>query len=91
MSLSSEKKQELISKYGKNDKDTGSPEAQIAILTQRIRDLTAHVNVHKKDTHTRRGLVMLVAQRRKMMKYLRRTNPESYVNLLKDLSIRGNI
>ncbi len=91
MSLSSEKKRELIAKYGKNESDTGSPEAQIAILTQRIQDLTEHVKVHKKDTHTRRGLVMLVAQRRKMMKYLRRTNPDSYVNLLKDLSIRGNI
>ena len=91
MPLSSEKKQELISKFGKDEKDTGSVEAQIAMLTQRIRDLTEHVKIHKKDTHSRRGLVMLVAKRRKLMKYLRRTNQQSYVNLLKELSIRGNI
>ena len=91
MPLSTEKKLELISKHGRNEKDTGSPESQIAMMTQRIRDLTEHVKIHKKDNHTRRGLVMLVAKRRKMMKYLRRTNPQSYVKILKDLSIRGNI
>ncbi len=89
MPLSSEKKVELISKHGRNEKDTGSSESQIAMLTQRIRDLTEHVNIHKKDRHTRRGLVMLVAKRRKLMKYLRRTNPQSYVKILDDLSIRG--
>ncbi|NQT97185.1 MAG: 30S ribosomal protein S15 [Candidatus Marinimicrobia bacterium] len=89
MPLSSEKKVELISKHGRNEKDTGSPESQIAMLTQRIRDLTEHVNIHKKDRHTRRGLVLLVAKRRKLMKYLRRTNPQSYVKILDDLSIRG--
>ena len=62
---------------------------QIAILTHRIRELTEHVKVHKKDHHTRRGLVMLVAKRKKMMKYLMRSNSESYVNLIKELSIRG--
>ncbi len=91
MPLTSEKKVELISKHGRNEQDTGSPESQIAMMTQRIRDLTEHVKVHKKDSHSRRGLVMLVAKRRKLMKYLRRTNPAAYVKIIKDLSIRGNI
>ena len=69
--------------------DTGAPEVQIAILTHRIRELTEHVKLHKKDHHTRRGLVMLVAKRKKMMKYLMRSNSDSYVNLIKELSIRG--
>lgn len=89
MPLSAEKKKEIISKYGKNDSDSGSAEAQIALLTQRIRDLTEHVKVHKKDKHTRHGLVKLVSQRKKMIKYLIKTNPESYTKLIKDLGIRG--
>ncbi len=89
MPLSAEKKKEIISKYGKNDSDSGSAEAQIALLTQRIRDLTEHVKVHKKDKHTRHGLVKLVSQRKKMIKYLIKTNPESYIKLIKDLGIRG--
>lgn len=91
MPLSSEKKQELIDKYGRDSKDTGSPESQIAMMTIRIRELTEHVKLHKKDNHSRRGLVMLVAKRRKLMRYLRRTNQQAYVQILKDLSIRGNI
>ncbi|MBT7373871.1 MAG: 30S ribosomal protein S15, partial [Candidatus Marinimicrobia bacterium] len=62
---------------------------QVAILTHRIRELTDHVKIHKKDNHTRRGLVQLVSQRKKMLKYIIRTNAESYVNILKELSIRG--
>ncbi len=89
MPLSVEKKKEIISKYGKNDGDSGSAESQIALLTQRIRDLTEHVKVHKKDKHTRHGLVKLVSQRKKMIKYLIKTNPESYTKLVKDLGIRG--
>ncbi len=89
MPLSAEKKKEIISKYGKNDIDSGSAESQIALLTQRIRDLTEHVKVHKKDKHTRHGLVKLVSQRKKMIKYLIKTNPESYTKLIKDLGIRG--
>ena len=89
MPLSAEKKKEIISKYGKNDTDSGTPEVQIALLTQRIRDLTEHVKVHKKDKHTRHGLVKLVSQRKKMIKYLIKTNPESYPKLIKDLGIRG--
>ena len=89
MPLSAEKKKEIISKFGKNDSDSGSAEAQIALLTQRIRDLTEHVKVHKKDKHTRHGLVKLVSQRKRMIKYLLKTNPESYTKLIKDLGIRG--
>jgi small subunit ribosomal protein S15 len=89
MPLSAEIKKEIISKYGKNDTDSGSPEVQIALLTQRIRDLTEHVKIHKKDKHTRHGLVKLVSQRKKMIKYLIKTNPESYTKLIKDLGIRG--
>jgi small subunit ribosomal protein S15 len=89
MPLSAEKKKEIISKYGKNETDSGTPEVQIALLTQRIRDLTEHVKVHKKDKHTRHGLVKLVSQRKRMIKYLIKTNPESYTKLIKDLGIRG--
>jgi len=89
MPLSGDKKKEIIEKFGKNAKDSGSTEAQIALLTQRIRDLTEHVKVHKKDNHSRHGLVKLVSQRKKLMKYLIKTNPESYTILIKDLGIRG--
>jgi len=89
MPLSADKKKEIISKYGKNETDSGTPEVQIALLTQRIRDLTEHVKVNKKDKHTRHGLVKLVSQRKKMIKYLIKTNPESYTKLIKDLGIRG--
>jgi len=89
MPISKKEKQGYIDKFGKDSNDTGSSEVQIAVLTHRIRELTSHVEVHKKDHHTRRGLVQLVAKRKKLLKYLGRTNEESYVKLLKDLSIRG--
>ena len=89
MPISKKEKQGYIDKFGKDSNDTGSSEVQIAVLTHRIRELTRHVEVHKKDHHTRRGLVQLVAKRKKLLKYLGRTNEESYVKLLKDLSIRG--
>lgn len=89
MPLSAEIKKEIIAKYGKNNIDSGSPEVQIALLTQRIRDLTEHLKIHKKDKHTRHGLVKLVSQRKKLIKYLIRTNPEAYLKLIKDLGIRG--
>ena len=89
MPLSAERKKEIISKYGKSDTDSGTPEVQIALLTQRIRDLTEHLKIHKKDKHTRHGLVKLVSQRKKFVKYLIRTNPEAYPKLIKDLGIRG--
>ena len=85
MPISKEEKQQIIKKFGNNEDDTGSPEVQIAILTHRIRELTDHVKVHKKDHHTRRGLVQLVSKRKKLLKYLMRSNAESYVKLIKEL------
>ena len=89
MPISIDEKQEIVKKFGNNDLDTGSPEVQIAILTHRIRELTDHVKVHKKDNHTRRGLVQLVSKRKRLLKYLVRKNVDSYVNLVKELGIRG--
>jgi len=89
MPISIEEKKEYVNKFGKDSNDTGSSEVQIAILTHRIRELTEHLKTHKKDHHTRRGLVMLVAKRKKMMKYLMRSNSKSYLNVIKELSIRG--
>ncbi|MEE3188975.1 MAG: 30S ribosomal protein S15 [Candidatus Neomarinimicrobiota bacterium] len=89
MPISKDEKQEIVKKFGNNDLDTGSPEVQIAILTHRIRELTDHVKVHKKDNHTRRGLVQLVSKRKRLLKYLVRKNVDSYVNLIKELGIRG--
>lgn len=89
MSLSTETKKDIVSQFGKDEKDTGSAEVQIALLTQRIRDLTEHVKSNKKDNHSRHGLVKLVSHRKKMLKYLMKTNPDSYVKTIKDLGIRG--
>ena len=89
MPISKDEKQEIVKKFGNNDLDTGSPEVQIAILTHRIGELTDHVKVHKKDNHTRRGLVQLVSKRKRLLKYLVRKNVDSYVNLVKELGIRG--
>ena len=89
MPITKEEKKKYIDQFGKDSNDTGSPEVQVAILTHRIRELTDHVKAHKKDHHTRRGLVQLVSQRKKMLKYLIRSNAESYLKLIKELSIRG--
>ena len=89
MSFNKEKIEQYIKKFGKSTNDTGSPEIQIAIWTLRIRELTEHVKIHKKDNHTRRGLVQLFSKRKKMLKYLLKTNPTSYVKLIEELSIRG--
>ena len=90
MSITNTEKQDIVKKFGKNDKDTGSSEVQIALLTKRIRVLTEHVKMNKKDNHSKRGLVMIVSQRKKLLKYLRRVNPESYLNVTQELSIRRN-
>ncbi len=89
MPISKEDKQKYVDQFGKDANDSGAPEVQIAILTHRIRELTEHVKNHKKDNHTRRGLVQLVSKRKKMLKYLMRANADSYVSLIKELSIRG--
>ena len=89
MPIAKEDKKKYVEKFGNDNNDTGSPEVQIAILTHRIRELTDHVKIHKKDNHTRRGLVQLVSKRKKMLKYLVRSDSKSYLKLIKELSIRG--
>tara|TARA_B100000214_G_C23796250_1_gene548195 strand:+ start:129 stop:398 length:270 start_codon:yes stop_codon:yes gene_type:complete len=89
MPITIEEKQKYVEQFGKDSKDTGSTEVQIAILTHRIRELTDHVNKHKKDHHTRRGLVQLVSKRKRLLKYIMKSDAESYLNLIKELSIRG--
>ena len=90
MSITNKEKQDIVKKFGKDENDTGSSEVQVALLTERIRSLTEHAKVNKKDHHSRRGLVMLVSQRKKLLKYLRRINPESYLNVTQELAIRRN-
>jgi len=88
MPLKKEQKIEIINEFGSNDKDTGSTEVQIALLTTRIKELTEHFKVHKKDHASRRGLLKLVGQRRKLLKYLRKNNLEGYRAILKRLNLR---
>jgi small subunit ribosomal protein S15 len=83
-----EKKQEIIAKFKKHEGDTGSPEVQIALLTERIQYLTAHFKEHKKDHHSRRGLLKLVSKRRHMLDYLKRKDVERYRTITKELGIR---
>ena len=90
-SISKERVAELIGEYGKGTADSGSPEVQVAILTERIRNLTEHLKVHKKDNHTRRGLMMLIGKRRRMLKYIKDRNIDEYRELIKRLGIRDNI
>jgi len=91
MALDSAKKQEIVAKYGRNENDTGSSEVQIALLTTRIAELTEHLKVFKKDHASRLGLLKLVGQRRRLMKYLKRKNKDTYMKLVEDLGIRDNI
>ncbi|MEK7819197.1 MAG: 30S ribosomal protein S15 [Bacteroidota bacterium] len=86
--LTKEHKQELITKYGKNPKDTGTPEVQIAILTANINSLSEHFQKFKKDNHSRTGLLQMVGKRRSLLDYLIRKNIEGYRKLIKDLDIR---
>ena len=86
--ITKEKKTEIIEKYGRKAGDTGSPEVQIALLTERIRELTEHLKVHQKDHHSRRGLLKMVGQRRNLLAYLRKTDIEGYRKLIADLGIR---
>ena len=83
-----EKKKEVIEKYKQHDGDTGSPEVQIALLTERINSLTEHFKSHVKDFHSRRGLLKLVSQRRKLLDYLRRTDADKYRSVIERLSLR---
>jgi len=88
MSVTTEKKAEVIRNYAKKPNDTGSPEVQIAILSERINNLTEHFKTHVKDNHSRRGLLKLVSQRRQLLDYLKRANEGSYKGLIEKLGIR---
>ena len=88
MSLSTAKKAELIKSYAKKSGDTGSPEVQVALLSERITELTEHFKTHVKDNHSRRGLLKLVSQRRQILDYLRRGNEGRYKELIERLGIR---
>ena len=88
MSVTSSRKAEVIKSYAKKPGDTGSPEVQVAILSERINNLTEHFKSHVKDNHSRRGLLKMVGQRRQLLDYLRRTNEASYKSLIEKLGIR---
>lgn len=88
MSITQERKTELIKEYGTKEGDTGSPEVQVAILSERIVNLTEHMKTHKHDFHSRRGLLMLVGQRRRLLDYLKRKSNERYTTLIGRLGIR---
>jgi len=88
MPLTKDRKQELIGRYGRSGEDTGSAEVQIALLTTRINELTEHLRFHKKDHHSRRGLLSLVGRRRRLLDYLARTDLESYRKLIAELGLR---
>ncbi len=89
MRFEAEKKREVIEEYRVHDEDTGSPEVQIALLTERIRYLTEHFKLHKKDHHSRRGLLKLVGQRRSLLNYLKKERIERYRSVVERLGIRG--
>lgn len=88
MGLTQEKKQELIGKFGRTDGDTGSTEVQVALLTERINELTEHLRTHTKDHHSRRGLLMLVGKRRRLLRYLESSDLDRYRQLVADLGLR---
>ena len=88
MAVTKEEKQAIIKEFGKNEKDCGSTEVQIAILTHEINDLTEHLKVHIHDFHSKRGLLMMVGKRRKLLDYLKENNVVSYRNLIEKLNLR---
>ena len=88
MALSKEAKREATKKFGKSETDTGSPEVQIAILTARIEELTGHLRTHSKDFASRRGLLGMVSRRRRLLDYLKKVNPQRYLNVIRRLDIR---
>ena len=88
MALSTEQKKTILTEYGLHSADTGSPEAQVAMLTKRISDLTEHLKVHKHDHHSRRGLLLLVGRRRRLLNYMTKVDIERYRSLIQRLGLR---
>jgi small subunit ribosomal protein S15 len=88
MTVTQERKQELVEKFGSGSADTGKAEVQIALLTERINGLTEHLRAHRKDHHSRRGLLMMVGRRRRFLNYLQRTDLERYRTLVRELGLR---
>ena len=88
MSVTADRKREIVQRFGKDEKDTGSTEVQIALLTERINHLTEHLRDHKKDHYSRRGLLMLVGQRRRFLKYLQKKDLDRYRSLIQELGLR---
>jgi small subunit ribosomal protein S15 len=88
MSVTAERKQEIVAKFGQGEGDTGTTEVQVALLTERINDLTEHLRAHGRDHHSRRGLLMLVGQRRRLLRYLQRKDIERYRALVAELGLR---
>ena len=88
MALSTEQKKTILAEYGLHDSDTGSPEAQVAMLTKRISDLTEHLKVHKHDHHSRRGLLLLVGRRRRLLNYVQKKDIQRYRSLIERLGLR---
>ncbi len=91
LSISKERTAELVAEFGDNENDCGNSRVQVAILTERIRNLTEHLKVHTKDHHTRRGLMKLIGKRRSMLKYIKNRDIDEYRELIKKLGIRDNI
>ena len=89
--VSKERKAELIREFGENEKDSGNAKVQVAILSERIRELTEHMKQHKKDFHTRRGLLMLVGKRRRLLSYIKKNDINEYRELIGRLGIRDNV
>lgn len=88
MSITAEKKQQVIEEFRRDDKDTGSPEVQVAVLTTRIKELTEHLKVHKHDFASRRGLLQMVSKRTRLLRYLKTSNRQSYLDLIGKLGLR---
>jgi small subunit ribosomal protein S15 len=88
MTLTVEQKHEIVSKHGRGENDTGSAEVQVALITARVTELTEHLRGHRKDHHSRRGLLMLVGKRRRLLNYLQRTDLDRYRALIKELGLR---
>ena len=91
MTITKERKAELTAEFGKNAQDTGNSKVQVAILSERIKELTEHMKSHQKDFHTRRGLLMLVGKRRRLLSYIKKNDINEYRELIKELGIRDNI